>query len=131
MFVGTDIVEVDRIKKAIERTGEPFLARVYTPAERQYCDNTKGSRRRYDSYAARFAAKEAYSKAAGTGIGADASLNEIEVTNLENGMPVLTLYGTAKAYFEAHFAGCRIDVSLSHTAKLAVATVLISKEKQG
>ncbi len=127
MFIGTDIVEIDRVKKAIERTGEPFLARVYTAAERQYCDNAGGSRRRYDSYAARFAAKEAYSKAAGTGIGADASLNEIEVTNLKSGMPVLTLYGTAKAYFEANFPGCRIDVSLSHTAKLAIATVLITK----
>ena len=128
MYIGTDIVEVDRIREAIERTGEPFLTRVFTPAERQYCDNAGGSRRRYDSYAARFAAKEAYSKAAGTGIGANAGLNEIEVTNLESGMPVLTLYGTAKAYFDAHFAGCRIDVSLSHTAKLAVATVLITKD---
>ncbi len=126
MYIGTDIVEVDRVKKAIERTGEPFLARVFTAAERQYCENESGTRRRYESFAARFAAKEAYSKAAGTGIGANASLNEIEVTNLESGMPVLSLYGTAKAYFETHFPGCRIDVSLSHTSKLAIAAVLIS-----
>jgi holo-[acyl-carrier protein] synthase len=123
MRIGTDIVEVKRIRAAIERTGQAFIDRVYTEAEAAYCD--RGTRRRFESYAARFAAKEAYSKAAGTGIGENAALHEIEVVNGDNGRPELRLYGTALDYFEEHFPGQHIDVSLSHTASIAIATVVI------
>lgn len=124
MKIGTDIVEVDRIKRAVERTGNPFLNRVFTEAEREYCD--RGTRRRYESYAARFAAKEAYSKAIGTGIGEDARLEEIEVVNNKNGKPELRLTGKTLLYFEKNFKGSEIDVSLAHTSGIAIATVIIS-----
>ena len=123
MKIGTDITEVKRIKAAIERTGEAFIRRVYTDAEAAYCE--RGFRRRYESYAGRFAAKEAYSKAAGTGIGADASLNEIEIINADNGRPFIRLYGSALKYFEENFPGQSIDVSISHSASIAIATVII------
>ena len=124
MRVGTDIVEVSRVKTAIERTGRAFLERVYTETEIGYCELGK-SKRKYESYAARFAAKEAFSKAIGTGIGENAHLNEIEVLYLDNGKPVVRLYGETKAYFEANFSGKEIDISLSHTSKLALATVVV------
>ena len=123
MYVGTDIVEVSRIKKAIERSGAPFLERVYTPGEREYCE--RGTRRRFESYAARFAAKEALAKAMGTGIGENAALHEIEVVNRPNGKPELRLSGTARAFFDTNFPGLSIDVSLTHTASIAMATVII------
>ena len=124
MRIGTDIVEVSRVKTAIERTGRAFLERVYTETEIGYCELGK-SRRKYESYAARFAAKEAFSKAIGTGIGENAHLNEIEVLNLDNGKPVVRLYGETKEYFEANFGGNEIAISLSHTSKLALATVVV------
>lgn len=123
MKIGTDIVEVSRVKSAVERTGRPFLERVYTNVEIDYCE--RGMKRKYESYAARFAAKEAFSKAIGTGIGEYAHLNEIEVLNLENGKPVLRLSGETLEYFEKTFPGASIDVSLSHTSKLAIATVIV------
>ena len=119
--IGTDIVEVARVAKAI--ANPRFCARVYTAAEQQYCES-RGAQRA-QSYAARFAAKEAFSKAIGTGIGENAHLNEIEVLNLDNGKPVVRLYGETKEYFEANFGGNEIDISLSHTSKLALATVVV------
>lgn len=123
MRIGTDIVEISRVKAAVDRTGKAFLERVFTPLEIEYCQGT--TRRKYESYAARFAAKEAFSKAMGTGIGENAHLNEIEVHNLENGKPVLTLTGETLDYFTRTFGDAQIDVSLSHTSKLATATVII------
>ena len=124
MKIGTDIVEVSRVKTAIERTGRAFLEHVYTETEISYCETGK-TKGKYESYAARFAAKEAFSKAIGTGIGEDAHLKEIEVLNLDSGKPVIRLYGDTKAFFETNFSGSEIDISLSHTSKLALATVVI------
>jgi len=123
MRIGTDIVEVSRIKRAVERTGQAFLDRVFTPAEQAYC--LANGRVRYESLAARFAAKEAFSKATGTGVGEHAQLQEIEVNHLESGKPVLVLSGTTLEYFESNFPGAELDISLSHTRSLAIATVVI------
>ena len=126
--VGTDIVEVDRVRRAVERTGEAFIRRVYTEGEAAYCD--AGAARRFESYAARFAAKEAFAKATGEGVGANVHLNEVEVVNLDHGKPVLRLHGTTAAFFEEAFPGASVDVSLSHTSKLAVATVVIGTAEE-
>ena len=123
MRTGTDIIDIARVKNAIERTGGYFAERVYTPVELEYCG--WGERPRYDSFAARFAAKEAYSKAIGTGIGPNARLAEIEVFNEESGRPRLRLYGETLRYFEEHFPGQEIDLSLAHTKEIAVASVII------
>ena len=123
MRVGTDIVEVSRIKRAVERTGQAFLDRVYTPGEQEYC--LAGGRVRYESLAARFAAKEAYSKAVGTGVGEHAQLQEIEVKHTDTGKPVLVLSGSTLKFFESNFPGAELDISLSHTRSLAAATVVI------
>ena len=71
ILVGTDIIEIERIRASIEKLGQPFLNKIYTEAEITYCENR--GRKKYESYAARFAAKEAVSKAFGTGISAEAA----------------------------------------------------------
>ena len=123
--IGTDLVEVSRVQDAVSRTGEAFLNRVYTKAEQAYCDG-RGAHR-FECYAARFAAKEAFAKALGTGIGDHASFSEIEVLPDALGKPELRLYGDTLKYFTRAFPNMTVDVSLSHTATLAIATVLVSE----
>ena len=122
--IGTDLVEVSRVQDAISRTGEAFLNRVYTKEEQAYCDD-RGAHR-FECYAARFAAKEALAKALGTGIGEHVSFSEIEVVHDALGKPELRLLGGTLEYFTRQFPGKSIDVSLSHTATLALATVLVT-----
>jgi holo-[acyl-carrier protein] synthase len=122
---GVDIVEVDRIKDSIEKYGESFLKKVFTDKEVEYCESRKVSK--YQSYAARFAAKEAVSKAFGTGIGADVSLNEIEIAKDEKGKPYVILSGNAKEFFRK-MKGEKISISLSHTRQNAIAYVIIEKD---
>ena len=85
--IGTDIVDVERIKKKISK-GEDFKRMVFSEGEIKYCENLKN---KFESYAARFAAKEAFLKAIGTGLLIDFDLKEIEVTNLSSGMPILKI----------------------------------------
>ena len=122
--IGVDLIEVERIESAVARWGERFLRRVYTPAEIEYCAGRAGS------LAARWAAKEAVSKALGTGWAPqqlhDAGWidwTEIEVLRQPSGEPSLQLTGKAQARAAAlGFAGWRL--SLSHTREHAVAMVL-------
>ena len=93
--IGVDLVEVKRIKSAIEKN-PGFIKKTYTDSEVKYCTGKPGSC--FISYAQRFAAKEAVSKSLRTGIGKNIHLNEIEVSNLRSGEPVINLYGTTKAY---------------------------------
>lgn len=119
--VGVDIVEVERIDQSIARHGEHFLNRIFTQNEIAYCAKMRAPG---PHYAARFAAKEAVSKAFGTGIGAQLSFLEIEVCHGESGAPLIVLHGPAAEFAEER--GVRkIHVSLSHTAKSAVAQVVI------
>lgn len=123
LSVGVDIVEIGRISQTLERFGERFLARVYTPAEVAYC------RGRVPELAARFAAKEAISKALGTGL-VGVGWSEMEVLADRRGKPVVTLHGRALARAEA--LGLRAwAVSLSHTDDQAIALVVASDAERG
>ena len=123
MLIGTgvDLVEIERIANSIERYGERFLRRVYTDHEIAYC---RGRRVSAESFAARFAAKEAGAKALGTGISRGVTWNEFQVARNPGGRPVLELRGRAALLAEE--LGVRaISLSLTHTGSLAMATVLM------
>lgn len=118
---GVDLAEVDRLQRAIERFGERFLRRVFTPAEIAYVER-RGSR--YQRYAARFAAKEAGMKAMGTGWRGGVRWQDFEVANLPSGKPTLKLHGVAAQFAERQ--GVRsIALSLTHTAELGMAFVVL------
>jgi holo-[acyl-carrier protein] synthase len=122
MVVGTgiDIVEVPRIAKSIERFGERFLKRIYTPAEIRYCDSKAN---RIERYAARFAAKEAGMKAIGTGM-RGVSWQDFEVGREPTGRPTMLFHGRA-AEVAKRLGVRRAHLSVSHTEEHAVAYVLI------
>lgn len=120
--VGIDIVEVERIAGSFAK-GDGFKQMVFSGREISYCDSQANS---YQHYAARFAAKEAFFKALGTGWVTGTSFNEVEVVNEENGKPVLQLLGETAQ----HAAGLGINkilVSLSHTKTMATAIVMIEQ----
>jgi len=116
--VGVDVIEIGRVQNSLERFGQRFLDRVYTPAEQAYC------RGRAPQLAGRFAAKEAVSKALGTGI-RRIHWRNIEVLPNRAGAPKVTLYGPARQRFEG--LGMRgIEVSISHSRDNAVAIAIAS-----
>ena len=119
--VGIDVVEVDRIRAALEnpRTGGRFRARIYTEGEIAYCIPR---RNRHESFAARFAAKEAMMKALGCGFGQGIGWREIEVVRGDSA-PSVRLSGAAQRYADAQGIR-RVHLSLTHTAKVAVAYVI-------
>ena len=123
MLIGTgvDLIEVERIAHSIERFGERFLHRVYTDDEIAYCTRRRVSA---ESFAARFAAKEAGAKALGTGISRGITWNEFQVARNPGERPVLELRG--RAALLAKELGVRaISLSLTHTGSLAMATVVM------
>jgi holo-[acyl-carrier protein] synthase len=119
---GIDLVETGRIGRIIERQGEAFLRRVFTAAERAYCDSHANATA---SYAARWAAKEAVAKALGTGIGADASFVEIEVVRSANGQPRIQLHGNTAATAK-RMGVSEVRISLTHTEQYAAAIAVIT-----
>ncbi len=118
--IGIDIVETERIAKSIERFGDRFLDRVYTQAERAYCDKMKFPER---YYAARFAAKEAISKTFGTGINHQVGWKDMEVLRRESGEPYVVLSGGAKAFAEENGI-TEVKISLSHADHYAAANAV-------
>jgi len=118
--MGVDLAEVDRIRTAIERHGEAFLKRVYTPAEREYCE---GFRNKYERYAGRFAAKEAAMKALGTGWRRGVRWVDFEVVRELGGRPTVRLAGEAKK-IAAELGVLRIALSITHTESQALAQVI-------
>jgi holo-[acyl-carrier protein] synthase len=117
-YVGVDIIEIGRVKSSVQRFGQRFLDRVYTQAEQAYC------RGRPPQLAGRFAAKEAISKALGTGI-RRIHWRNIEILPNRAGAPKVTLYGRAKERFES--LGLQVmEVSISHSRDNAVATAIAS-----
>jgi holo-[acyl-carrier protein] synthase len=120
---GIDIVEVYRIEETMARTPR-FGDRVFTPAEREYCD-AKGAAAA-QSYAGRFAAKEAFLKALKTGWRGKITWQDIEILNDGDGVPSLSLTGEASSLFKKSGAE-RIHLSISHTSEHAVAHVLLEK----
>lgn len=119
--VGVDLTEVDRIRSAHVKHGAGFLDKVFTPAEQQLCLAKADP---YPSLAARFAAKEAASKAFGTGLGAELSLTSVSVLNGAAGEPVVVLDDKAKALLAAQGAS-RLLISLTHTDALAQAFAVL------
>lgn len=118
--MGIDVAEVDRIRSAIERYGETFLRRIYTPAERAYCEQFKN---KYERFAGRFAAKEAAMKALGTGWRRGVRWVDFEVVREAGGRPTISLDGAAKEI--AAQLGVRwISLSITHTATQAQAQVI-------
>ncbi len=114
--VGVDIIEIDRISATIERFGDRFLQRIYTEEEAAYC------RGRAPQLAARFAAKEAVMKALGTGT-RGVGWRDVEVARKRSGEPEIVLHGRAAARAEK-LGIDRLAVSLSHSRKYAVASVV-------
>lgn len=116
---GIDIVEVARIERSLERHGDHFRERVFTPSEIAYCD-AQGTKKRMQCYAARFAAKEAISKALGTGIGKAFDWIDLEIARGPEGEPSCVLLGRAAAFAATHQVS-EVHVSLSHCEAYAVA----------
>src|SRR5579862_2268319 len=123
MIVGTgiDVVEVPRVAAAIERFGQRFLERIYTPDEIKYCESKAN---RVERYAARFAAKEAAMKALGTGWNHGVRWRDIEVKRQPGGRPTIAFYGKA-AEFAAKLGTRNIALSLTHTESEAFAQVIL------
>ena len=122
--IGIDMAEISRVRAAIERHGERFLARVFTPAEIAYCRSHKDC---YDRFAARFAAKEAAMKALGTGWRRGVTWQDFETLNAPGGKPCLQLSGVAREIFRG-LGGSRILVSLTHTGPYALAQVIVEAD---
>jgi holo-[acyl-carrier protein] synthase len=117
---GIDITEVPRIKASIERFGDRFLNRVFTPAEIAYCSSKKNA---HERFAARFAAKEAGMKAIGTGLRHGVTWHDVEVGREPSGKPVLLLHNKA-AEFAAKLGVKHAALSLTHSAETAMAMVI-------
>jgi holo-[acyl-carrier protein] synthase len=119
---GVDLAEVPRIRKAIERFGERFITRIYTPREIDYVERRGASR--FERFAARFAAKEAGMKAIGTGWRHGVRWVDFEVSNLPSGKPTLLFHGVA-AKFAERLGVRNVSLSLTHTAETGMAIVII------
>jgi holo-[acyl-carrier protein] synthase len=124
--IGSDLVDVRRIQRTLERHGERFVTRIFTPLERATAERRA---RRSETYAKRFAAKEACAKALGTGLRAGVFWRDMGVVNMPSGRPTMKLTGGALARLQAITpAGCeaRIDVTISDEGPIAQAFVVIT-----
>lgn len=117
---GTDIIEIERIRRSIEKLGEKFLNEVYTDKEIQYCESRK--KQKYQHYAARFAAKEAIFKAISRNLKDkyEVGWKDIEVLNDEQSRPYVKIKEEIKT---------NIDISISHCKEYAVATAVMITEE--
>lgn len=118
---GIDLVEIKRIEWSVSRYGDRFLNRVFTPAEQAYCQKKRTAA---ESFAARFAAKEAGAKALGTGISRGVYWLEIEVVRLPGQRPVLQFHGRARE-IAVRLGVNRSALSITHTAEVAMASVVL------
>jgi holo-[acyl-carrier protein] synthase len=118
--VGIDLIEVERVAEKIGKKSG-FKELVFSKAEIDYCESKAN---KFEHYAARFAAKEAFFKALGTGWKNGTAFNEVEITNDEKGKPALSFLGTTAASITEMKLG-NISVSLSHLKTMASAVVII------
>ena len=118
---GVDIAEVPRIRGSIKRFGDRFLRRIFTDGEIRYCEQRA---RRFESYAARFAAKEAGMKALGTGWSRGVRWRDIEVVRPKGQRPTIQFHGEAAA-IAAKLGTKNIALSLTHTSEEALAHVIL------
>ena len=121
--IGIDIIEVARVKASHERFGERFLNRLLLADEIAYCLSHKNPA---PFIAARFAAKEAISKAFGTGIGAQLGWQDMEICKKKSGEPFVVLHGKGKKLFKSRRAK-NLLISLSHTVNYAAATAVLER----
>src|ERR1700679_3317629 len=119
--IGTDLIEITRIAKAYEKFGARFANRILLPDEIAYCESHRNPA---PFLAARFAAKEAISKAFGTGIGAQLGWQDMEIRRRESGEPWVLLHGKGELLFEGRGAK-RVHLTLSHTEKHATAMAVL------
>ena len=119
--VGVDIIEVSRVREAWLRFGARFMERILRPAEIEYCVRQSDPG---PFLAARFAAKEAVSKAFGTGIGAQLGWQDMEIVRLTSGQPTVQLHGNGLLLLEERGARM-VHVSLSHTASYASVVAIL------
>ncbi|HMG01684.1 MAG TPA: holo-ACP synthase [Edaphobacter sp.] len=119
--VGTDLIEINRIEHSIEQFGDRFLNRIFTPEEIAYCQLKK--KHAAESFAARFAAKEAGAKALGTGISRGIAWKEIEVRRKPGERPTLHFSGRA-LYRAEHMGVTGLSLSLTHSRDQALAVVI-------
>jgi holo-[acyl-carrier protein] synthase len=121
--IGVDLIEIERLAQAIARTGQRLIKRLYTDAEQAYCSRQHPP---HACYAARFAAKEAFLKALGTGLRQHMRWRDIEVCRDELGKPRLRLYGYLQE--RCGTEGIQhIHLSLTHSATCAIAQVILEK----
>jgi holo-[acyl-carrier protein] synthase len=120
--LGTDLIETGRLQETIDRFGQRFLERIFTEGEISYCMRKK--KNAAESFAARFAAKEAGAKALGTGISHGVSWKEFEVRREPSGQPTLHLSGRA-AELASAMGVRRIQLSLTHSREMALAVVVV------
>jgi len=118
---GIDLVKIERIEKIIKKWGNNFIFRIFTSLEREYCEKKKGNK--YQSYAGKFAAKEALLKALGLGL-REANWKEIEIKNNELGQPVIDTSGKLKNIVSAKGVS-KYFISITHTKEYAVAQVIL------
>jgi holo-[acyl-carrier protein] synthase len=126
--IGSDLVDVRRIESVIARHGERFILRIFTETERAAAERRA---RRVETYAKRFAAKEACSKALGTGFRAGVFFRDMGVVNLRSGRPTMALTGGALTRLKVITPDgyeARIDITLTDEGPLAQAFVIISAE---
>jgi holo-[acyl-carrier protein] synthase len=116
--IGTDIVKVARVRDALKKHPDRFRQRVFTPAEVEFCESLAD---KYPSYAGRFAAKEAFSKALGTGLRGAIGWSEVEILDNERTRPAIRAHGRAATIL----AGRRTHLSISHLDDYATAIVII------
>lgn len=121
---GVDIIEVDRVKKAINKWGDSFLNKIFTEKEVAY---SKRRRFAYQHLAARFATKEAVLKAFGGGWSRNLPWKDVEIVNDRKGKPEIILYGAAKTTYDKKRIK-RIVVSMSHTRRYAVANAILIRK---
>jgi len=121
--IGTDIIEVSRIHAVMEKD-IGFRDKIFTSGEITYCET---KRHKYENYAARFSAKEAFMKAIGTGWRFGIRFADIEVYHDEFGKPLIRLYGKAEELGKIEGIS-KIHVSLSHVKEIATAVVIVEKE---
>lgn len=119
--VGVDVVETARIERSLEKFGERFLHRVFVEGEIEYCQSMKFPALHF---AARFAAKEAVSKAFGTGIGRHMGWRDIEVRRKETGEPYAVLHGDAESFARERDVS-QVLISLSHADHYSVANAVV------
>ena len=126
--IGTDIVNIKRMEHSLKKHGFSFKNRIFSKKEISYCEKKKNSS---SFYAKRFAAKEAFTKALGTGIRKGVNLKNIEITNNVYGKPLILLKGNLSSYLKKKIKSSKYDIhlSLSDDKPWAQATVIISYNK--